>query len=122
MNTSPVNSSTVEPSENTREHWKFRDVLSGKILMSKFIRRQFVLLIFLCAIAIFYIDNRYTCELQIAKINKLEDELTNVKYEALTTSTMLMQMSKESQVAIMVKEKGLDLSEPLQPEIEINKK
>lgn len=122
MNTSPENSSIDKPTDDGREHWKFRDILSGKILMSQFIRKQFFLFIFLCAIAIFYIDNRYTCELQIAKINKLEDELTNAKYEALTTSTTLMQMSKESQLAIMVKAKGIDLSEPLQPEIEIHKK
>ncbi|MGC9151111.1 MAG: FtsL-like putative cell division protein [Microbacter sp.] len=123
MNTSPVNPVDVEsPSEDVREHWTFRDVLSGKILTTKFIRKQFFLFIFLCGIAIFYIDNRYTCELQIAKINKLEDELTNIKYEALTTSTTLMQLSKESQVAVMVKEKGIDLAEPLQPEIVINKK
>ncbi|MBB3187430.1 FtsL-like putative cell division protein [Microbacter margulisiae] len=99
--------------------WNFRDLLSGKILTAPFFRRQLFLFIFICAIAIFYIDNRYNCELQIAKINELQEQLTNAKYEALTTSSTLLQLSRESEVATMIKNKGLDLEEPIQPEIEI---
>jgi hypothetical protein len=102
-------------------NWSFRDLMSGKILTTPFFRKQLLLFILLCGIAVFYIDNRFTCEQQIAKINRLQEQLTNAKYEALTTSSMLMQLSRQSQVAAMVQAKGLDLQESIQPEIKINK-
>jgi hypothetical protein len=51
----------------------------------------------------------------------LQEQLTNAKYESLTTSSMLMQLSRQSQVAAMVQAKGMDLQESIQPEIKINK-
>jgi hypothetical protein len=102
-------------------NWSFRDLMSGKILTTPFFRKQLLLFILLCGIAVFYIDNRFTCEQQIAKINRLQEQLTNAKYESLTTSSMLMQLSRQSQVAAMVQAKGMDLQESIQPEIKINK-
>jgi hypothetical protein len=107
----------IKPTMN----WSFRDLMSGKILTTPFFRKQLLLFILLCGIAVFYIDNRFTCEQQIAKINRLQEQLINAKYEALTTSSMLMQLSRESQVAAMVQTKGMDLQESVQPEIKINK-
>lgn len=101
--------------------WSFQDLMSGKILTAPFFRKQLLLFILLCGIAVFYIDNRFACEQQIATINRLEEQLTNAKYEALTTSSTLMQLSRQSQVATMVKAKGMDLQESVQPEIKITK-
>jgi hypothetical protein len=112
-----------QPIQETKSipNWSFRDLMSGKILTAPFFRKQLLLFILLCGIAVFYIDNRFTCEQQIATINRLEGQLTNAKYEALTTSTTLMQFSRQSEVAAMVQAKGLDLHESIQPEIQITK-
>jgi hypothetical protein len=112
-----------QPTQETKLNttWNFRDLLSGNILTAPFFRKQLMLFILLCGIAVFYIDNRFTCEQQIATINRLEEQLTNAKYEALTTSSTLTQLSRQSQVAAMIKAKGMDLHESTQPEIIVSK-
>jgi len=115
-----IQEETIQETKPT-SNWSFRDLMSGKVLTSPFFRKQLLLFILLCGIAVFYIDNRFTCEQQIATINRLEDQLTNAKYEALTTSSTLMQLSRQSQVAVMLQTKGLDLQESMQPEIELSK-
>jgi hypothetical protein len=78
------------------------------------------LFLLLCVIAIFYIDNRFACEQQIVKINRLKEQLTNAKYESLTTSSVLMQISRQSQVSVEISNKGIDLQPSSEPAIKVD--
>ena len=92
---------TTQPDETTiPNNRSFRQWMNGDILTTNFVRSQIFLFLLVCVIAIFYIDNRFACEQQIVKINRLKEQLTNAKYEALTTSSILMQISRQSQVAV----------------------
>ena len=64
-----------------------------------------------------YVDNRYYCETQLSKELKLKREIQDVKYESLTISAELMEISRQSNVRKMIKERGLTLSESNTPPI-----
>lgn len=96
-----------------------RDILNGNILTKKFIQKQYGLLIMIAVLAFVYVDNRYYCETQLKKENQLRKELKELKYESLTISAELMQISRRSNVLKMVNDKGLKLIEATEPPLKI---
>lgn len=97
-----------------------RDILNGNILTKKFFQKQYLLLIMIAILAFFYVDNRYYCETQLANEIELKKKIQDLKYEYLTISAELMNMTKESNVINMVKERGLNLKETVIPPIVIS--
>jgi len=97
----------------------FRDVLNGNILTKNFLRKQYGLIIMISVLTFLYVDNRYNCEMQLAKEIELKKEILDAKYEFLTISAELMQISRQSNVLKMVKTNGLDLIETQSPPIVI---
>jgi len=84
-----------------------RDVFAGNVLTKKNLTKQWKLILLLIFIAFCYIGNRYSCEQRIAEIDKLQKRLTDVKFEALTRSSDLMEMGKQSQVHKLMKSKNI---------------
>lgn len=84
-------------------------ILGGDILAHEFLSRQTRLLILLMVLTVFYIDNRYSCQQEIIQINKLRKELTDVKYDALTRSSELMEKSRQSRIEEYVSKRNSDL-------------
>ncbi len=97
-----------------------RDILNGNILTKKFFQKQYLLLIMIAVLAFLYVDNRYYCETQLAREIELKKKIQDLKYESLTISAELMNMTKESNVINMVKERGLNLKETVNPPIVIS--
>ncbi len=98
---------------------KLRDVLNGNILTKKFFQKQYGLLIMIAVLTFFYVDNRYYCETQLAKEIEMEKKIQDAKYESLTISAELMQISRQSNVFKMVNDSGLNLIETISPPIVI---
>ena len=86
-----------------------RDILNGNILTKKFIRRQYLLIILMVVLSIVYIDNRYSSEKQITRITELKRKIQDAKYESLTISAELMEISRQSNILLMLESKGIDL-------------
>jgi hypothetical protein len=97
-----------------------RDVLNGNILTKKFFQKQYLLIIMIAGLTIFYVDNRYYCETQLAKEIELEKKIKDIKYESLTISAELMQISRQSIVFKAVNDSGLNLIETISPPIVID--
>ena len=72
-------------------------------------------------IALFYINNRFTYEAQLRDIDRLKKELIDAKYESLTVSEELMQMSRQSYVIDKLREQGSDLEVSTEPAVVINR-
>src|SRR5450759_1952886 len=85
-----------------------RDVLNGNILTKKFFQKQYGLLIMIAVLTFFYVDNRYYCETQLAKEIEMKKKIQDAKYESLTISAELMQISRQSNVFKMVNDSGLN--------------
>lgn len=99
-----------------------RDIINGNILTKKFLQKQYPLLILIAFLAFLYVDNRYYSETQLSKVLKLKREIQDIKYESLTISAELMEISRQSNVRKMIKERGLTLSESNTPPVVIEVK
>ena len=79
-------------------HMSIRSILGGDILANDFFKRQTSLLILIMVMTILYIDNRYTSQQELIEIDRLKKELTDIKYDALTRSSELMEKSRQSRI------------------------
>lgn len=96
-----------------------RDILNGNILTSRFIRKQYMLILMLVVLSIFYIDNRYTSEKQIKQVAELKKQIQDAKYESLTISAELVEISRQSNVYKLLQERGIPVKPGNSPAIVI---
>jgi len=96
-----------------------RDILNGNILTNKFLQKQYLLLIMIAVLTFLYVDNRFYCETQLAKEIDLKKKIQDVKYESLTISAELMEISRQSNVMNKVNESGIPLIQSTTPPIVI---
>lgn len=76
----------------------FKSILVGDILTHEFFRRQMVLMVMLVIYIIIYISNRYDCQQKLIEIDQLKKELVDIKYDALTRSSELLEKSRQSKI------------------------
>ena len=87
----------------------------GDILATDFFRRQTKLLVLIMVLIIFYIHNRYASQQQQIEIDKLKKELIDIKYDALTRSSELMEKSRQSRIEDYISTKESDLQTSTHP-------
>ena len=73
------------------KHMSIRSILGGDILANDFFKRQTRLLILIMILTVLYIDNRYSSQQELIEIDKLKKDLIDIKYDALTRSSELME-------------------------------
>ena len=101
--------------KSTIKEADIKGVLGGEVLNSAFAKKQAGIIILLVVLSFFYTGNRYACEKQLAKIDKLQKELTEVKYTYLTISSELMTISRQSKVEKIIQAKGINLEKSTVP-------
>jgi hypothetical protein len=92
-----------------------KDFLTGSILTTDSVSKQLPYVMFLAFLAIFYIGNRYRYEKLVRKDKNLQIEVRNLRAESITTAAQLMFISKQSEVAKLCEERGLELKESVVP-------
>lgn len=83
---------------SSSKHMSIRSILGGDILANDFLKRQTSLLILIMILTILYIDNRYSSQQELIEIDRLKKTLTDIKYDALTRSSELMEKSRQSRI------------------------
>jgi hypothetical protein len=101
------------PKESKRNAVK--SILDGSILGKENVTNQIPYILFLAFLALIYITNRYKYEKLVREGQQMQLEVRNLRAESITTASQLMFISKQSQVAKLLKEKGLDLEESVVP-------
>lgn len=111
----------IKQSEDLRElsQTGIRGILNGSFLTRKFFRRQYFLIGLLVVLAIVYINNRYESEKMMKRIGDLKKEIKDVKYESLTISAQLMEISRQSNIEALLRSKNMELRTGDQPPIVI---
>ncbi len=87
----------------------FKDILNGELFARSEIFKHWRYMLFLVFFAMIYIDNHYAVEKLLKEQVQINQELKELKYEAITTSSQLMQMSRQSEVLKKVDEAGIEL-------------
>lgn len=102
--------------------FSLRRILAGEFLFAAMMRRHIGLILIIVAFIIVYISNRYSCQNALIEIDRLEKELVDAKYKALSSSSELTEMCRESRVLEMLKHsKDSMLMVPKQPPYIIKK-
>ena len=81
-----------------------RTILGGDFLTADMVRRQIWLFVMLVAFCIAYVAIRYQCQQDLLAIDKLEKELLDAKYKALSSSSTLTEKCRESHVLDALKQ------------------
>lgn len=98
-----------------------RDVINGNIFTKKYFKKQYAFLGLVALLAFMYVDNRFYCEKQLLRTIELKKKIKDVKYESLTLSAKLMEISRQSNVVKLIREKNLELSVTETPPVVIEK-
>lgn len=80
-----------------------RKILGGDILSANVIRQQIWLILLISLFIVVYISNRYKCQQDLIRISNLTEQLKDAKYRALSSSSDLTQMTRESKVLEQLK-------------------
>jgi hypothetical protein len=103
----------VSSSEELKEirNFSLKDLMNGRVLTKSFVTNQLPFVFFLVFLGFLYIGNHYKVEALMKETASLNKELKELRYEAITTSSELMFMSKQSEVLKKVEAAGVDLEE-----------
>lgn len=96
-------------------------VLGGGILKEDFIIKHTRLVVLLVILVFFFIGNRYTCMQKLREIDRLQQQLRDVRFEALSISSELTGNSRQSQIESLIEEQGIELEVAKNPPFELYK-
>jgi len=81
-----------------------RTILGGDFLTADMVRRHIWLFVLMVLFTIFYVAFRYQCQQDMIAIDKLEKEVLDAKYRALSCSSTLTERCRESHVLEALKQ------------------
>lgn len=94
---------------------RIKDVLNGSILYHPIFAGQLNYLLFLALVGFIYITHHYDVEKKLEKAAALGKENQELRYHAISTSSELMFISKQSEVIRQIEEAGIDLEQMTTP-------
>lgn len=75
-----------------------RKILGGDVLSADLVRRNIWPLVLVVFFTVVYVAFRYQCQQDMILIDKMEGQLKDAKYKALSSSSTLTERCRESQV------------------------
>jgi hypothetical protein len=111
----PSASATDSLTEPDAHKFRIKELLDGTVLIRENMTRQLPFLLFLTFLGIIYIGNRFHAEKMVREITELKTEVANLRSEQITTTSELMNISRPSEVAALVRSRNLGLKESLEP-------
>ena len=98
-----IREQTTEDEMPLTKNITLRKILGGDILSADIIRKQIWLILIIVLFIVVYISNRYKCQQDLIRISNLTEQLKDAKYRALSSSSDLTQMTRESKVLEQLK-------------------
>lgn len=92
-----------EDEQPLSSNFTLKKILGGDIFSAHFLRNNIGLIVIIVVFVIIYISNRYSVQKDLIEIDKLETELSDAKYRALSSSSQLTERSRESHVLEILK-------------------
>jgi len=96
-----------------------KEILNGSVLAREKVVKQLPFVLFITLLIFLYIGNRYHTERIIRKTLELQTELRDLRAESISLTSELENLSRQSQVARLVKQRGLGLVESQVPPVKI---
>ena len=99
-----IKASASEEDPRPSSQLNLRTILGGDLLTTEFVRSQIWLFVLIVCFSIVYVAFRYQCQQDMIAIDKLEKELKDAKYKALSSSSTLTEKCRESHVLEILKQ------------------
>ena len=97
--------------ENAREEdpkfsssMTLRTILGGDFLTAQMVRHHIGIIVLIVVFTIVYVAFRYQCQQDLIAIDKMEKELLDAKYKALSSNSTLTEKCRESHVLDALKD------------------
>lgn len=98
-------------------------ILQGRIFSLDFFKRNWIYVVFVMAMALAYIGNKFACQSSIQELLKLQKtDLVNARTDLVSSSAHYNSMIRESEMVRLTKEHHLGLSAPQDPPYELKSK
>ncbi len=101
--------------EEKEKSLSFRDLLDGNVLTRKAVLKQTRFILLLVLIAFLSIANRNHAEKTVIHLNRLQSDVKELRARSISTSSELVQISRQSEVKHLVNTYELGLEENLEP-------
>lgn len=98
-----IREQAIEGEAPLSKNFTIRKILGGDILYTSTIRAQIGVFVLITAFVLAYISSRYSYQQKLIELDKLNKELQDAKYKALSSSSQLTEKSRESNVLNMLK-------------------
>ena len=92
-----------------------KDLIQGRFFSLDFFKRNWYYVVFIVAMALAYIGNKFTSQRSIQELISLKVELANAQTDLVNASAKYNSMIRESQMVHLMNEKHLDLTPPQDP-------
>ncbi|MBQ3364459.1 MAG: hypothetical protein IJG42_10985 [Muribaculaceae bacterium] len=99
-----------------------RDFLQGRMLSLEFFKRNWVYAVFIVAMALAYIGNKFACQRSIQELLSLKTDLANAQTDLVNASAQYNSMIRESEMVKLMNQRNLGLTAPLDPPYELKSK
>lgn len=99
----------------------FVHIFGGSVLTEDFFLKNMRFIVMLLVIIFVFISHRYTVLQKMSEVEKLQRELKDAKYEALTISANLTEASRQTEIEKRIEKEGLDLKVSGEPVYRIKK-
>jgi Bacteriodetes cell division protein (FtsL-like) len=98
----------IRPIKKTGKVTKgLHDIIGGDLLSKHAVLNNLPFFIFLAVLALFYISNTYYTEKTFKQIEKIKNELKELRYQSITTKAKMLDISKQTEIAKKVGQLGI---------------
>ena len=99
-----IKESASEEDPRPSQTLSLRTILGGDLLTTGTVRSQIWLFVLIVAFSLAYVAVRYQCQQDMLTIDRMENELKDAKYKALSSSSTLTEKCRESRVLDILKQ------------------
>ncbi|MGM9831996.1 MAG: FtsL-like putative cell division protein [Paludibacteraceae bacterium] len=104
---------------NNKINTALQEVLSGNLFTREFFKRQYKLLMLIVVLLFISINNGYKGNAQRQKIRKLQETITEKRYEVLDLSATYTELTRASSISRKLQETNSKVRESTEPPIRI---
>jgi len=99
-----IKETASEEDPRPSQQLNLRTILGGDLLTTEIVRSQIWLFILIVVFTIVYVAFRYQCQQDMLTIDKMEGQLKDAKFKALSSSSTLTEKCRESHVLDFLKQ------------------
>ena len=99
-----IKETASEEDPRPSQQLNLRTILGGDLLTTQIVRSQIWLFILIVVFTIVYVAFRYQCQQDMLTIDRLEGQLKDAKFKALSSSSTLTEKCRESHVLDILKQ------------------